>query len=199
MNGRSTVIAAVLVVAIVSVSAGVGYALYQGTTSSGHIDADALMTSSVDIYMSENDRPLSGSISIPAYVPGGSAEISGYYLKLTMPEGTNEGNVRLWCLMGDSASWTFIEDMYVTFDSHDAEGEHFGVSVIDDVRVTGLPTDPVELSASTYGAEHTFVIHIVYSDVDPSYVTNGETYASFIGSKFVFALDGEDPLGHSSS
>ena len=192
MNGKVMVSIAAIGVACVAVLAGIGYATYQGTSSSAGIDSEPVLTASVDIYSTEDNRLLDTALSVPADDPGNEVTIEGYYLKLTGTQGQNS-SVRLWCNMGYSQSWVFIDRMYLTFDGSDTEYD-FGVRTIGPVRTTGVPTDAItglEDDVSNY-----FVIHIVYTNVQPTLDAQGEKYASFEGSAFVFAFDGADPLAH---
>lgn len=193
MNGKYVLPLAMVIIASVIVAAGVGYALYSGSSTSGEIDAEPTQKASVDIYVNDGSSYslLETSLTVPAISPEEQV-IEGYYLYVE-GDRSQSNAVRLWCDMGYTQSWVFIEDMYLVIDGID-DPCHFGVGEISSQRVTNLPTDA--LAGLDDGDYHYFSIHIVYTDVEPSYDAEGQKYASFEGSRFVFAFDDSDPLGH---
>lgn len=200
MKNMSLPVMAAIGVCAVILAVSIGYAMtYQGSSSSENINADANMVAYVDI-IGPNGQPLDKALSVPAFEAGATKSIMGYRLEVSgtdvsvnPPVELTEGKIRIACLMSTSASWVFIEDMWVTFDSDDTE-YHFGISTVDETRISGVPTDSITLST---GYNHTFEIHVAYSDADPSADPMGEELAKFSGSEFKFYFDQTDSMGGS--
>ena len=98
MSGKVVASVAVAAVVIVAAMVGVGYAMYQGSSSSVGVDSDTVLTASVDIYTSSGNgySLLSAPIKVPTYERGQEVTIEGYYVMVTGNQGQNS-SIRLSC------------------------------------------------------------------------------------------------------
>lgn len=200
MRKLSLPVMAAIGVCAVILAVSIGYAMtYQGSSSSEDINADANVVAFVDIVNSGGE-PLAKPLAVPAFEAGAVKQIDGYWLKLSgtdvsadPPVELTEGTVRVVCMMENSASWMFIDDMWISFDGSETE-YHFGIGTVDETRVTGLPTSSITLST---GYNHSFIINVRYSDADSSADPMGEELAKFSGSEFKFYFEQNDPMGGS--
>ena len=169
-------LAAIGIVAIVAIAAGIGVAYaYQSTlgVNGNNVAAEAV---SIDVYQNSEGHPhIDGPFTIPAYEKNVNKEITGYCISTTGP-----GTVTLWCNMSNSASWVFIDSMSIDInDSSYAFGKTGAAPNIQ----TGVPATFTVNGAS--GAFYDFTIDIDYADIEPT-DANAELLTSFHESEFAF-------------
>ena len=200
MNSRLVIAVGVLATVAILGGVGIGYSLYQGATYSENNTSD-IVKNSVDIWADNGSgyAPLETPITMPEFHKGRTVTISGYRLVLS-----GGGNVYLNCNMvddvrqkGDDASWCLIERMSITINGGTYD---FGVGQIsvgnETVTVTGLPTDPIQLTTGGTSFEsngetlvyYDFIISIYFANIDVNEDPNWERLSSFEGSSFEFVF-----------
>ena len=169
MNRNS--LAAIGIVAIVAIAAGIGAAYaYQSTlgVNGNNVAAEAV---SIDVYYSDGHAHIDGPFTIPAYEKNGNKEIAGYCISPTGP-----GTVTLWVKMKDPASWVFIDGMSI-----DINGSSYAFGKIE--GQTSVPATFTVNGAS--GTFYDFTINIDYADIEPSDAYDA-LLTSFHKSEFAF-------------
>ena len=169
MNRNS--LAAIGIVAIVAIAAGIGAAYaYQSTlgVNGNNVAAEAV---SIDVYYSDGHAHIDGPFTIPAYEKNGNKEIAGYCISPTGP-----GTVTLWVKMKDPASWVFIDGMSI-----DINGSSYAFGKIE--GQTSVPATFTVNGAS--GTFYDFTINIDYADIEPSDAYDA-LLTSFHESEFAF-------------
>jgi len=165
-------IAAISIVAIVAIAAGIGVAYaYQSTlgVNGNNVAAEAV---SIDVYQnSDGHAHIDGPFTIPAYEKNGNKEIAGYCISPTGP-----GTVTLWVKMKDPASWVFIDGMSI-----DINGSSYAFGKIE--GQTSVPATFTVNGAS--GTFYDFTINIDYADIEPSDAYDA-LLTSFHKSEFAF-------------
>ncbi|MBQ4369023.1 MAG: hypothetical protein II805_04555 [Candidatus Methanomethylophilus sp.] len=169
-------LAAIGIVAIVAIAAGIGAAYaYQSTlgVNGNNVAAEAV---SIDVYQNSEGHPhIDGPFTIPAYEKNGNKEITGYCISTTGP-----GTVTLWCNMSNSASWVFIDSMSIDING---SSYAFGKTGAEPNIQTGVPATFTVSGES--GAFYDFTIHIDYADIEPSDAYDA-LLTSFHESEFAF-------------
>ena len=185
---------------IAVICVGVGYALtpYYGYSYSED-NTTPSSAKTVDIYVDNGEGyvPLTGDMEFPVYGNNNYQPVAvpGDYKIYIKQNGQNAtGYVRLWCEMANDASWAVIERMYVTFDGKvDGSGDpieyNFGVVERNQRDISGQATQAVQLTG-----EVGFTIYVQFRDIGYNVDNDGEEITSFVGSKFIFAMDGTDPF-----
>ena len=169
MNRNS--LAAIGIVAIVAIAAGIGAAYaYQSTlgVNGNNVAAEAV---SIDVYYSDGHAHIDGPFTIPAYEKNINKEITGYCISTTGP-----GTVTLWVKMKDPASWVFIDGMSI-----DINGSSYAFGKIE--GQTSVPATFTVNGAS--GTFYDFTINIDYADIEPSDAYDA-LLTSFHESEFAF-------------
>ena len=183
-----TVLIALSAVAILS-GVGIGYALYQGGTYSENNTSNAVVSNTVDIWVYNGSTygPLNAPITVPAFQQGQPVSTSEYRLVLS-----GGGSVYLICHMGNGACWPLIESMSLSINNEDY---FFGVGEINNVPVTGIPTETIPLTSTGHTFEtdegdtmvyYDFTISIRFSDIDITADPNWAELSTFAGSQFEF-------------
>ena len=184
MRSRVPMIIGVIAVVAIVASVGVAYALYNGNTYS---EGNTMPVSQKTIDILKDDGAgnyalLNKDITLPEYVAGSSAVISGY----AVATSGNTGGFYVYCKMGSSSYWPLIKSMLINVNGSTI---HFGVNGTN----TGVPTNIISMADGeqiTVGGKtfyyYDFTIEIEFFDYDISDDKNFERLSSFEGSSFVF-------------
>ena len=164
-------LAAIGIVAVVAIAAGIGAAYaYQSTlgVNGNNVAAEAV---SIDVYYSDGHAHIDGPFTIPAYEKNGNKEIAGYCISTTGP-----GTVTLWVKMKNPASWVFIDGMSIGING---SSYAFG-------KIEGQTSMPATFTVNgTSGPFYDFTINIDYADIEPSDAYDA-LLTSFHESEFAF-------------
>ena len=96
-----------------------------------------------------------------------------------------------WQLQGDYDPPLYVNSDYpIAFDgSGDPIEYNFGVVERNQRDISGQATQAVQLTG-----EVGFTIYVQFRDIGYNVDNDGEEITSFVGSKFIFAMDGTDPF-----
>ena len=186
MRSRVPVVIGVIAVVAIIASAGIAYAAYNGNTYS---EGNTMPVSKKTIDLLKDDGSgnfvlLNEKITLPEYVAGSSAVISGY----AVATSSNTGGFYVFCDMGENNSsyWVLVDSMLITVNGGTI---HFGRNGTN----TGVPTSTIPMDDGeeiTIGGKtyyyYEFTIEIEFSDYDISDDKNFEKLSRFEGSSFVF-------------